>query len=344
MSYDELVDRLAADDRERRVAAFPDGSVDSYYAAFDAAGDRIAEREAFGDRIASGDSDTVPIECEAREPGGQAVNAARQVHALGDDPTLYGHLEDPVFEALPFEAASMGDPSRVSVFPFDDDAFLFAERSSAVANWSLADLEAAAPSGDAVEALSADAVYCGNWASMAGLTDALERLAADSLAAGTFVLDPGPVHMRSQEALTDLLEALGELEETTDVVYNVNRAELEYTAAAIGTDPDASGVDADIERLASVREAAGITSAVLHETERAAAATREKTAVVENLAVDDPRRRTGAGDRFGAGLAVARARDWDWETALALGNCAASHYVATGETGTRDDLRSFLDD
>ncbi|NUB89528.1 hypothetical protein HT576_00580 [Haloterrigena sp. SYSU A121-1] len=344
MSYDELAERLAADDRERRVAAFPDGSVDDYYAAFDAAGERIAEREAFGDRIASGDSDAVPIEREAREPGGQAVNAARQVHALGDDPTLYGHLEDPVFEALPFEATSMGDPSRVSVFPFDDDALLFAERSSDVANWSLGDLEAAAPSGDAVEALAADAVCCGNWASIDGLTDALETLAAGSLAAGTFVLDPGPVRTRSHGAVTDLLEALGELDETAAVVYSVNRSELEYTAAAIGADSDASGVDADLERLESVREMAGITAAVLHETEHAAVATRAETTVVENVSVDDPRRRTGAGDRFGAGLAVARARNWDWETALALGNCAASYYVATGETGTRDELRSFLDD
>ena len=344
MSDDDLVERLAADDRERRVTAFPDGSVDSYYAAFDAAGERIAEREAFGERIASGDSDSVPIEREAREPGGQAVNAARQVHALGDESTLYGHLEDPVFEALPFEAISMGDPSRVSVFPFEDDALLFSERSSDVANWSLSDLEAATPSGDAVAALAADAVYCGNWASIDGLTDALETLATRSLAVRTFVLDPGPVSTRSRGALADLLETLGDLDETADVVYSVNRAELEYTADAIDADSEASGVDADLERLASVREAAGITSAVLHETERAAAATREKTAVVENVAVDDPRRRTGAGDRFGAGLAVARARDWDWETALALGNCAASYYVATGETGTRDDLRSFLDD
>ncbi|QRV13743.1 hypothetical protein JMJ58_12345 [Haloterrigena salifodinae] len=344
MSYDALVDRLASDDRERRIAAFPDGSVDTYYTPFDAAGDRIADRETFGDRIARGDSDSVPIERDAREPGGQAVNMARQAHALGDEPTLYGHLEDPIFDDLPFETVSMGEPSRISVFSFDDDDLLLSERSSAVANWSLADVEAAVPSGDAGEALAADAVCCGNWVSAEGLTDALETLAEGSLEVSTFVLDPGPVNTRSDGALLDLLEALGELEETTDVVYSVNRAELECTAAATGADSDASGIGADLERLESVREMAGITAAVLHETEHAAVATRTETTVVENVALEDPERRTGAGDRFGAGLAVARARCWDWETALALGNCAASYYVATGETGTRDDLRSFLDD
>ncbi|WP_339102350.1 hypothetical protein [Haloterrigena salinisoli] len=351
MSYDALVDRLASDDRERRIAAFPDGSVDTYYTAFDETGDRIAARETFGDRIARGDSDSVPIERDSRAPGGQAVNMARQVHALGDEPTLYGHLEDPIFDDLPFEAVSMGEPSRISVFSFEDDALLFAERSSAIATWSLADLETAAPSGDAGEALTADAVCCGNWASAEGLADALATLAAGSFEASTFVLDPGPVSTRSDEAPLDLLEALGELEAATDVVYSVNRPELEETAAAIDADadvatdsnPDAPGADADLERLERVREAAGIMGAVLHEAEHAAAATRAETTVVENVAVEDPERRTGAGDRFGAGLAVARARDWDWETALALGNCAASYYVATGETGSRDDLRSFLE-
>lgn len=342
MSYDALVDRLASDDRERRIAVFPDGSVDTYYTPFDAAGDRIADRETFGNRIARGDSDSVPIERDAREPGGQAVNMARQAHALGDEPTLYGHLEDPIFDDLPFETVSMGEPSRISVFSFDDDDLLLSERSSAVANWSLADLEAAAPSGDAGEALAADAVCCGNWASVEGLTDALETLAEGSLEAPTFVLDPGPVNTRSDGALFDLLEALGELEETTDVVYSVNRAELEDTADAIDAESDASGTNADLERLESVREMAGITAAVLHETEHAAVATRAETTVVENVALEDLERRTGAGDRFGAGLAVARARGWDWETALALGNCAASYYVATGETGTRDDFRAFL--
>lgn len=352
MPYDELADRLAADDSERRIAAFPDGSVDTYYTAFDETGDRIADREAFGDRIANGDRDSVPIERDAREPGGQAVNMARQAHALGDEPTLYGHLEDPIFDDLPFETVSMGEPSRISVFAFEDDDLLLSERSSAVANWSLADLEAAAPSGDAGEALTADAVCCGNWASVEGLTDALATLAEGSLDASSFVLDPGPVSTRSDGALLDLLETLGELEAATDVVYSVNRPELEETVAAIDADadaatdpnPDASGMDTDLERLERVREAAGITGAVLHETEHAAVATRTETTVVENVAVEGPERRTGAGDRFGAGLAVARARDWDWETALALGNCAASYYVATGETGSRADLRSFLGD
>ena len=345
MGYDELADRLATDRGERRIAAFPDGSVDTYYVAFDGDGDRIETREAFGDRIARGDPDSIPIEIASREPGGQAVNMALQAHALGGETTLYGHLEDPVFDDLPFETVSMGAPSRVSVFPFADDDLLLAERSAVGERWSLADLEAAAPSPDAREALAADAICCGNWASAEGLTDAFAALAAGDrpLEAETFVLDPGPVGARPLEAVATLLDALGELDGTTDVVYSVNRTELEETAGAIGAESDAIGIDGDLERLAAVREVAEITAAVLHETGVAATATRAGETVVENLSVEDPSRRTGAGDGFGAGLAVARARGWEWETALALGNCCSAYYVETGETGDRDALRSFLE-
>ncbi|WP_436345194.1 hypothetical protein [Natronorubrum sp. FCH18a] len=349
MGYDALADRLASDDAERCVTTLPDGSVDTYYTAFDERGDRITDRETFGNRIASAESAPVPLERDSREPGGQAVNMARQAHALGDETTLFGHLEDPVFADLPFETVSMGEPTRIDVFPFDDDGLLFSEQSADVETWSLADLEAARPSGDPHDTLAADAICCGNWASIEGLTEALSTLAAGPLAADVFVLDPGPVRTRSREAVADLLAALGRLDETVDVVYSINREELEYTAEAVDERSESSGdtVNRDdndaLERLATVRETAGITAAALHASDIAAVATRAGETVVENLSVDEPRRRTGAGDRFSAALGVARARDWDWRPTLALGNCCAAHYVETSETADRNELRTVLE-
>lgn len=348
MGYDALAEWLASDDRERRVTTLADGSVDTYYTAFDGHGDRITDRETFGNRIASADQDSFPVAVESREPGGQAVQMAQQAHALGEETILCGHLEDPVFADLPFETVSMGEPSRIDVFSFNDDDLLFSERSGDIKDWSLADLEAASASDDGHEALAADAICCGNWASLEGLTDALASLADEPLAAETVVLDPGPVSTRSREAVRELLETLGTLEATVDVIYSVNRGELEYTADAIvSTEMTGSGSAStdekdDIERLVTVRDAAGITGVALHAADIAAIATETDETVVENLAVEEPRRRTGAGDRFSAALAVGHARGWDWSTALALGNCCAAYYVETAETGDRDALRSFL--
>ncbi|WP_247729646.1 PfkB family carbohydrate kinase [Halovivax limisalsi] len=348
MTYDALAERLATDESEPRIVALPDGSVDTYYDAFDERGDRIPTRDAFADRLASEDHEAVPIEPTARESGGQAVNMAKQARALGAETVCYGHLDDPVFEDLAMETHSMGEPSRISIFAFDDADRLLAERSADVRGWSLRILEAAAGAASAKDtldaardALDADAICCGNWASVDGLTDAIEDLAAGPLAAGAFVLDPGAVSGRSDEAVWDLLDALAELDERTDVAYSVNRAELEGTVEAIES---ASGHDRTVrENLRRVREAAGIAAVVLHEVDLAAAATRDGVIVVEALDVADPQRRTGAGDRFSAGLAVGRVRGWDWETTLALGNACAAYAVETAATGTRNELRAFVE-
>lgn len=55
--------------------------------------------------------------------------------------------------------------------------------------------------------------------------------------------------------------------------------------------------------------------------------------------VDHPKRETGAGDQFGAGLAHALARGWDWGLALALGNACGSYYVETARTADSETLR-----
>ncbi|WP_276256003.1 hypothetical protein [Halomontanus rarus] len=356
MTYGRLVDRFTSDDTQVRVTTFPDGSVDTYYTVFDEHGERITDRETFGKLIASGDLTSISIERESREPGGQAPNMAIQTHALGEETTVVGHLDDPVFDELPFETLSMGEPSRIDVYPFDDDDLVFARTSADIDSWSLADLRTVSLS--TRDPLSADVVCCGNWASLEGLTAALSELAVETVDGGTFVLDPGPVKNRSRGAVSELLETLGELESAFDVVYSVNPEELEYTAEAADIE-----AKTDRERLAEVRTVADISGAVLHASDRAVVApaeaeieteieteveTETKTKsgdeiVVPNLDAEEPRRRTGAGDRFSAAVAIARAREWDWTGALALGNLCATYYVETAETGDPEVLSSYLD-
>ncbi|MCU4741287.1 PfkB family carbohydrate kinase [Natronoglomus mannanivorans] len=386
MGYGELVDRFT-DDIELRVTAFPDGSVDTYDSVFDEHGERITDRKTFGERIAGDDLTSIPIDRDSREPGGQATNMAVQAHALGGETTVVGHLDDPVFDGLPFETLSMGEPARIDVYPFDDDDLVISRTSSDLDSWSLADLRAArSPSWDP---LSADVVCCGNWASLEGVTAALAELAelagetgetGEASEGGTFVLDPGPVKNRSRAAVSELLTTLGELESAFDVVYSVIPAEFEYTVEAAGIE-----AETDRERLAGVREVTGISGVVLHASERAIVATAEDNTdteteteleremeserqsgseyerereherererehdpvnviTVPNIEVERTRRRTGAGDRFSAGVAIARAREWNLEAALALGNLCAAYYVETAETGDRFALLSYLD-
>ncbi|MFC7007809.1 hypothetical protein [Halalkalicoccus salilacus] len=181
MAYADLVERLADEPEERTITALPDGSVDVYYAVCDAEGERIEDRETLADRLTDGEP-SFPIERESTEPGGQAVNMARQANALGNRVRLYGHLDNPVFDDLGFERVSMGEPSRIGIYPLDEDV-LFSEVSSELADWTLEEFRAVADR--PVKRLAADAVCCGNWASVPGMTEAFHELAEASIDGGS---------------------------------------------------------------------------------------------------------------------------------------------------------------
>lgn len=334
MVYEDLVERLAAEPEERTVTALPDGSVDVYYTMCDAEGERIEDRETLADRLADGQA-SFPVERESTAPGGQAVNMARQANALGDRVALYGHLDDPVFDDLDVERASMGEPSRIAIYPLDGDV-LFSEVSSDVADWTLDDLRAVADR--PADRLAADAVCCGNWASAPGLVEAFRELAGASIDGGLLLLDPGSVAVHSDGSIRELLDALSALESTYDVVLSCNPSELEAVAEAVGFDETD-----DRERLGELRAEAGLTATVLHAASAAIAVARDRSVAVENLTVEGPVHETGAGDRFDAGLVHALVRDWEWEVALALGNACASYAVETAGTANREALRSWLE-
>lgn len=333
MSYDELSEALLADDDESRtVTALPDGSVDVYYSAYDIDGERIMDRETFAEKVVK-NPPAFPVTRESVEPGGQAVNMARQADALGSSVSLFGHLDHHVFEDFGFETTSMGSPSRVAVYPMDEDV-LFADRSEELADWDLENFRAAAE--NPTEWLEADVVCLGNWVSVTGMTDAIYELADASLDGGVLLFDPGPISISSNKAIRELFDALSELESNYDVVLSLNGSELAAGAAAVGLDGDGR------ERLAGIRAEMEITAVVLHATDEAIGATVEGTVAVPNRSVENPLRETGAGDRFGAGLAHALAREWNWKLALALANACGSYYVETAQTATKETLRNWL--
>ncbi|MFC6825873.1 PfkB family carbohydrate kinase [Halopelagius fulvigenes] len=357
--YENVAARLADLDPVS-VCCLPDGSVDDHYEL--RSGDEdVASREAFV-RAVEGGAGSLRRRRAAREPGGQAVNAARQTAALGDDATLLGHLDHEVFERLDpaIEAVSFGSPSEVDVLRFEESDLMLVAESDDLESWSGAVLR----SDRLLAALyDADAVYVGNWASAPGLPAAFDAV-AEEVTDSLVVVDPGPLGHLPDERIEGLLEALRAVSGSNEVVLSLNRRELDVLAshadgsAGEGDEEDAEGASAgdrtesgdDAARLAALREAASLRLAVLHDADRAVAAgvgggeggDAEATAV-PNAETDRVETTTGAGDRFSAGLARALAAGWSAEESLALGNLCATYRVATGGTGTATELRAFAD-
>lgn len=335
MPYERLAARLA-DGPTPTVSTLPDGSIDRYCRLSAGGLDPIDRRATLAREVEAGGRKGFALDPVHVEPGGQSVNAATQAHALGADTTCYGHLDDSVFETLPFDTVSMGEPAVVNVVDFEDDDLLLVEHSSDLREWTVADLRAAAPLSSIV---GVDAVACSNWVSMPGMAAAFYELADEALPRVPFVFDPGDVLGSDLSEQCELREAVSALQSTLDVVVSVNRTELRALAAALPDPPDPPVDDRD--RVRALRDGFGGSAVLKHGKKEALAATEEGVVAVDNPTVDD-QRQTGGGDRFAGGLAVGLGAGWDWDVALACGNACASHYVATGETATAEQLRAWV--
>lgn len=328
MDVSEVVSYL--DSESIRLVTLPDGSVDRRFAVEDNEG-AVESKETFGRRIASGRAKSFITEHLRTDPGGQAVNAARQAHALGDDVTLVGHLDDPVLAELDVEGVSMGEPADVRIYEFEDGAVMLTDESPDIQTWTLDDLREVV-SLDYFAAV--DAVVWTNWASVHATTEALEALGEADIDGNVFVCDPGDVTSRDPDAIPDLARALAALEDSFDVVLSANRAETRYIADSL----DLPAPD-DTACVRALRDELGITGVTIHASDYAVAARAEETLNVPNVEVESQARYMGGGDRFSAALAHGLGAGWPWTAALALGNLAASYYIEHGETPGADDLR-----
>ncbi|WP_227353949.1 carbohydrate kinase family protein [Haladaptatus salinisoli] len=333
MSYDELREELRTPSSPS-VAAFPDGSVDTYCRIRDGDG-YVSSRETFGNELAGG-AESFRLEHRDREAGGQAVNMATQAHALGGRVTLFGHVDHPAFADLPYDARSMGKPASVSVVEFEGDAVMLATESEAIREWTTADLRIAA-GGDFSALFESDGVCCGNLASFPALVEVFQTLASRSDGGGAFVFDPGNLTDVADDAVTACFDALADLDDRFDVVVSVNRRELEQLAGRVG-----ASRGSDARKLDAVRANAGVSGVVSHGESEAVAATRDGTVTVENLSVSTVKRTTGAGDRFSGGLTFGLAAGMEWEPALALANACSSWRVERGTTAGRDDVGELI--
>jgi sugar/nucleoside kinase (ribokinase family) len=335
MLYQRIIGKI--DELEELSAVgFPDGSVDNYCRFEKGKGRYMGSKDEVAERIENNDSSSFRLEREKQEAGGKSVNMSIQCNSLGLDTTHYGFLDHELLENLDFETYSMGEPAQVTIGEFEHGSILLAHENKELVDWNLDSMKQFP--GDLSGMLSADVVCCANWISLRHMNEELKEIAELDFEAEVFNFDPGNLADVRPEIVKDMFETLGKLSEDYQVLVHANTDEVETTA-------EIYGIEGSIEeKINRIQEQTGVNAYVLHNKPRAVAGTEEGIFEVENLVTEQVETRTGAGDRFDAGVASARAAGWSWEESLALGNLCAVHYVENNETSTPSDLRKQVED
>lgn len=304
-----------------RVVACPDGSVDSYTHLYDGS-DRLTSRAELAARLRAGER-SFSVEPQRTVPGGQAVNVARQSHALGGDVTLFGHCDAETL-SFPFTVESLGPPSRVTVRAFDGEDLMLADDPDAFGRCDATRLRQAG-----LYAASADAVFVGNAVSMPQLPDILRGFGAGET---PVVVDPGPITGIAPSRAEPLCSALADLADRRPIVVSPNATETTAFADALGLD---AGGDVSLR----LRDRLGVDALVVHDHPT----TRVATDGVRRLDTPSVERtsRTGGGDAFVGGLATGIASDWSVVDAAQLGTWCAAHRVSEGGFGDRAAVASL---
>ncbi|AAV45391.1 unknown [Haloarcula marismortui ATCC 43049] len=315
--------------------------------------ERLATLESFGDRIdrsvAADSSLSFEWLQQGSRTGGHTSHLARAFGGWSFDPVMVGMYGDPVHDAFEtefgeYELHSLGEPGVTDAVEFDDGKLMLTEIGDTMSlDW--AELDTAFGHDRLAEKLDgASLLGTGYWSETPDLPTVFDGLRTlwDGIddPPETVLVDPGDVRKLDADRLRAGREAIGRLDEVTDVVVTSNRAETGVLADAYAGDAERSFAD-DAE---AVFEALEPTWFVGHGVEQSVVVTAAGTDSVAVPSVSDPELTTSSGDHFNAGLGLARIADLSPAAAVVVGNAVAGYFVRTADQPSLADVRAFVDE
>jgi len=315
--------------------------------------ERLATLESFGDRIdrsvAADSSLSFEWLQQGSRTGGHTSHLARAFGGWSFDPVMVGMYGEPVHDAFEtefgeYELHSLGEPGVTDAVEFDDGKLMLTEIGDTMSlDW--AELDAAFGHDRLAEKLDgASLLGTGYWSETPDLPTVFDGLRTlwDGIddPPETVLVDPGDVRKLDADRLRAGREAIGRLDEVTDVVVTSNRAETGVLADAYAGDAERSFAD-DAE---AVFEALEPTWFVGHGVEQSVVVTAAGTDSVAVPSVSDPELTTSSGDHFNAGLGLARIADLSPAAAVVVGNAVAGYFVRTADQPSLADVRAFVDE
>ncbi|EMA21337.1 hypothetical protein [Haloarcula amylolytica] len=315
--------------------------------------ERLATLEGFGDRIdrsvAADSSLSFEWLQQGSRTGGHTSHLARAFGGWSFDPVMVGMYGDPVHDAFKgefgeYDLHSLGEPGVTDAVEFDDGKLMLTEIGDTMSlDW--AELDAAFGHDRLAGKLDgASLLGTGYWSETPDLPtifDGLRDLWGDiDDPPETVLVDPGDVRKLDGDRLRAGREAIGRLDEVTDVVVTSNRAETGVLANAYAGEAERSFTE-DAEAVFAALEP---TWFVGHGVERSVVVSPDGTESVAVPAVSNPELTTSSGDHFNAGLGLALIAGLPPAAAVVVGNAVAGYFVRTADQPSLTDVRAFVDD
>lgn len=304
---------------------------------------------------AAGHSSLREIVVNDVHPGGCAVNLADGLASLGVRVDCFATLGDPPHPAFREIAEkcrgfhSWGrEPGRTLAFEFADGKLMF----SAVKQ--LAELTP-----DAVRRYLADGKYsaaCAR-AQVIALTDwtlyphmtgvwrlLLQEVFSTLWHRPHFLIDLVDPSSRSG---TDILEVAGllkDFESCGPLTLGLNGNEANILCKLHGLEDVGSGGTADetLAQAKALRLRLGITRVVIHRIPFAVSAGEDGGFMQQGPFCQNPKKSTGAGDRFNAGISLGLALGLNASDCLAVGCAVSGFFVRNARSASQDELTKFL--
>lgn len=308
----------------------------------------------FGSLIqaAAGRSSLREIIVHRADPGGCSVNLGDGLMALGMQFDCFATLGQPrhaAFDAFATQCRnchSWGrEPGRTLAFEFADGKLMFSSVAQ-LAGFNCELLQQTLQDGAyAAACRKAGLIALTDWTLYPHMTECWRKLQAEVFSQLAhrpyFFLDLVDPTSRSEKDIQAMLDAIPGFEAAGPTALGVNGTEANVLSRALGLPPAPEEMVALREQAAQLRARLGISQVVTHCVKLAVAADEHGTWGVQGPYCAQPKKSTGAGDRFNAGYVCGLLLNLPPEARLLLGCAASGFFVRQARSGTAGELADF---
>ena len=303
---------------------------------------------------AAGHSSLREIVVTAVHPGGCAINLGDGLAALGVPVEAFATLGEPPHRAFTPVIAqfrqchSWGqEPGRTLAMEFRDGKLMF----SAVRQLANFDPQLVAGKlADGTYAASctgAGLIALTDWTLFPHMTAVWrllqERVFSTLTHRPAFFVDLVDPSSRSEGDIRAMTAALAGFEAAGPLTLGLNHNEANILTRVLGLPATGEDPGAVLEQAEQLRQQLAISEVVVHCLKFAVSAQRGGGVTVKGSYCAQPKKSTGAGDRFNAGFCLGSLLGLEASGRLALGCAASSFFIRNGRSANRAELAAFLE-